>query len=205
MEVPAPPAAHGRGERDRGRDLLARRHGDRAGRRHVADRAPARSRRRWRRSSSHRHELGVHSELIFGGIPALVDAGVITGARKTVHPGKVVGASFGPLTRGRVRAGRWRPALRAVLHEPHERHPGDRRARQHVRRQQRAAGRPDGPDQRRDDRPGDLQRHRRRVRVRRRRAAREERPQRDGAAVDVASSTASGARASCRCSRRAAP
>jgi 4-hydroxybutyrate CoA-transferase len=47
---------------------------------------------------AHRHELGVHSELIFGGIPALVDAGVVTGARKTVHPGKVVGASFGPLT-----------------------------------------------------------------------------------------------------------
>jgi acyl-CoA hydrolase len=47
---------------------------------------------------SHRQELGVHSELIFGGIPALVDAGVVTGSRKTVHPGKVVGASFGPLT-----------------------------------------------------------------------------------------------------------
>ena len=46
---------------------------------------------------SHRHDLGVHSELIFGGIPALVEQGVVTGARKTVHPGKVVGASFGPL------------------------------------------------------------------------------------------------------------
>ncbi len=47
---------------------------------------------------SHHHDLGVHSELIFGGIPALVDQGVVTGARKTVHPGKIVGASFGPLT-----------------------------------------------------------------------------------------------------------
>ena len=47
---------------------------------------------------SHRHDLGVHSELIFGGIPALVEQGVVTGARKTVHPGKIVGASFGPLT-----------------------------------------------------------------------------------------------------------
>jgi 4-hydroxybutyrate CoA-transferase len=46
----------------------------------------------------HRHELGVHSELVFGGIPALVEGGVITGSRKTVHPGKVVGASFGPLS-----------------------------------------------------------------------------------------------------------
>ncbi len=47
---------------------------------------------------SHRQELGIHSELIFGGIPELVDHGVVTGSRKTVHPGKVVGASFGPLT-----------------------------------------------------------------------------------------------------------
>ncbi len=45
----------------------------------------------------HRHDLGVHSELIFGGIPTLVEQGVITGARKTMHPGKVVGASFGSL------------------------------------------------------------------------------------------------------------
>ncbi len=47
---------------------------------------------------SHRHDLDVHSELIFGGIPALVDAGVVNGRRKTQHPGKVVGASFGPLS-----------------------------------------------------------------------------------------------------------
>ena len=46
----------------------------------------------------HRRDLGVHSELIFGGIPRLVEEGVITGARKTVHAGKVVGASFGPLS-----------------------------------------------------------------------------------------------------------
>jgi 4-hydroxybutyrate CoA-transferase len=46
---------------------------------------------------THRRDLGVHSELIFGGIPTLVEQGVVTGARKTVHPGKVVGASFGPL------------------------------------------------------------------------------------------------------------
>jgi acyl-CoA hydrolase len=47
---------------------------------------------------SHRVSLGVHSELIFGGIPDLVDAGVVNGSRKTAHRGKVVGASFGPLT-----------------------------------------------------------------------------------------------------------
>ncbi len=47
---------------------------------------------------SHRQDLGVHSELIFGGIPALVAAGVVNGSRKSLHPGKIVGASFGPLT-----------------------------------------------------------------------------------------------------------
>ncbi len=47
---------------------------------------------------SEKHDLGVHTELIFGGIPALVEQGVITGARKTVHAGKIVGASFGPLS-----------------------------------------------------------------------------------------------------------
>ena len=46
----------------------------------------------------HRRDLGVHSELVFGGIPALVEQGVVTGAKKTLHPGKVVGASFGPLS-----------------------------------------------------------------------------------------------------------
>jgi len=37
----------------------------------------------------------VHSELVFGGIPELVEHGVVTGSRKTLHPGKVVGSSFG--------------------------------------------------------------------------------------------------------------
>lgn len=47
---------------------------------------------------SEKRDLGVHTELIFGGIPALVEQGVVTGARKTVHPSKIVGASFGPLS-----------------------------------------------------------------------------------------------------------
>jgi 4-hydroxybutyrate CoA-transferase len=45
-----------------------------------------------------KHDLGVHTELIFGGIPQLVEAGVITGKRKTLKPGVVVGSSFGQLT-----------------------------------------------------------------------------------------------------------
>jgi 4-hydroxybutyrate CoA-transferase len=47
---------------------------------------------------SEKRDLGVHTELIFGGIPELVERGVVTGVRKTIHLGKVVGASFGPLT-----------------------------------------------------------------------------------------------------------
>ncbi|MEX2238533.1 MAG: acetyl-CoA hydrolase/transferase C-terminal domain-containing protein [Dehalococcoidia bacterium] len=45
-----------------------------------------------------KRDLGIHTELIFGGIPELVESGVITGARKTVKPGKVVGASFGQIS-----------------------------------------------------------------------------------------------------------
>lgn len=43
-------------------------------------------------------DLGVHTELIFGGVPQLVEAGVITGKHKSVKPGLVVGSSFGQLT-----------------------------------------------------------------------------------------------------------
>jgi 4-hydroxybutyrate CoA-transferase len=35
-------------------------------------------------------DLGVHSELFSDGVMGLVDAGVITNSRKTLHPGKIV-------------------------------------------------------------------------------------------------------------------
>jgi len=35
-------------------------------------------------------DLGVHSELISDGVIDLVEAGVLTGARKTLHPGKII-------------------------------------------------------------------------------------------------------------------
>lgn len=41
----------------------------------------------------HRHDLGIQTELITGGIPGLVEQGVVTGKYKTVHPGKVVGSA----------------------------------------------------------------------------------------------------------------
>jgi len=37
-----------------------------------------------------RRDLGIHSEMCSDGVIPLVEAGVITGARKSLHPGKVV-------------------------------------------------------------------------------------------------------------------
>lgn len=42
-----------------------------------------------------RRDLGVHTELLPGGIPDLVDQGVITNRNKALHPGKVVAAALG--------------------------------------------------------------------------------------------------------------
>jgi 4-hydroxybutyrate CoA-transferase len=38
----------------------------------------------------HKKDLGVHSELISDGVIDLVEAGVLTSARKTLHPGKII-------------------------------------------------------------------------------------------------------------------
>jgi acetyl-CoA hydrolase len=38
----------------------------------------------------HKKDLGVHSELFSDGVIDLVDAGVLTNARKSLHPGKIV-------------------------------------------------------------------------------------------------------------------
>jgi 4-hydroxybutyrate CoA-transferase len=42
----------------------------------------------------HRNDLGIHTEIITGGVPRLVEAGVITGKRKAINQGKVVGCAF---------------------------------------------------------------------------------------------------------------
>jgi 4-hydroxybutyrate CoA-transferase len=42
----------------------------------------------------HKHDLGIHTEIITGGVPRLVEAGVITGKRKAINTGKVVGTAF---------------------------------------------------------------------------------------------------------------
>ena len=41
-----------------------------------------------------RNDLGVQTEFITGGIPELVQQGVVTGRRKSLHPGKVVGSGL---------------------------------------------------------------------------------------------------------------
>jgi 4-hydroxybutyrate CoA-transferase len=41
----------------------------------------------------HKNDLGVQTELITGGIVDLVERGVVTGNRKTIHPRKVVGSA----------------------------------------------------------------------------------------------------------------
>lgn len=46
-----------------------------------------------------RRDLGVHTELLPGGIPALIEQGVVTGAKKALHPGKVVAAAGAQITR----------------------------------------------------------------------------------------------------------
>ena len=38
----------------------------------------------------HKKDLGIHSELFSDGVIGLVDAGILTSSRKTLHPGKIV-------------------------------------------------------------------------------------------------------------------
>jgi len=41
-----------------------------------------------------KQDLGLHSEMVAPGIPRLVEAGVINGLRKTLHPGKAIAAAW---------------------------------------------------------------------------------------------------------------
>jgi 4-hydroxybutyrate CoA-transferase len=47
---------------------------------------------------SHRKELGIHTELMAGGIAELVQQGVVTGQHKATHPGKVVATGIALVT-----------------------------------------------------------------------------------------------------------
>jgi 4-hydroxybutyrate CoA-transferase len=46
-----------------------------------------------------KHDLGIQTELIPGGVADLVEKGVVTGRRKKIAPGKVVGSAFAVLPR----------------------------------------------------------------------------------------------------------
>lgn len=41
-----------------------------------------------------KHDLGLHTEMVAPGIARLVDGGVITGKRKTLHPGKAIAVAW---------------------------------------------------------------------------------------------------------------
>ena len=47
----------------------------------------------------HRHDLGIHTELLPGGVVDLVEAEVVTGRRKTTHPGKVIATGIALIPR----------------------------------------------------------------------------------------------------------
>lgn len=47
----------------------------------------------------HRRDLGIHTELLPGGIVELVDAEVVTGRQKSLHPGKVVATGIAVIPR----------------------------------------------------------------------------------------------------------
>ena len=51
---------------------------------------------------AHRQDLGIHTELLTGGITDLVQSGVVTGKHKTLHPGKVVATGLALLPQEEV-------------------------------------------------------------------------------------------------------
>ena len=56
-----------------------------------------------------KHDLGVQTELIPGGIADLVAKGVVTGRRKQIAPGKVIGSAFAALPREELAAADMNP------------------------------------------------------------------------------------------------
>jgi len=51
---------------------------------------------------THRKDLGIHTELLTGGVTDLVQTGVATGKHKTLHPGKVVATGLALLPQAEV-------------------------------------------------------------------------------------------------------
>ena len=105
-----------------------------------------------------RKDLGVHSELVSDGVIPLIEAGVITGARKNFKPRKII-LGFALGTQAPVRLRRQQSDLRISSHGLHQRSRADRAQRQHGGHQFRAADRSDRPGLFRFDRQPVLQRH----------------------------------------------
>ncbi len=51
---------------------------------------------------AHRKDLGIHTELLTGGVVSLVESGVVTGKHKTLHPEKVVATGLALLPQEEV-------------------------------------------------------------------------------------------------------
>lgn len=58
-----------------------------------------------------KNDLGMQTELIPGGVMEMVERGVITGARKQVAPGKVVGSAFAFASREEIAKAHYHPAV----------------------------------------------------------------------------------------------
>ena len=81
-------------------------------------------------SLTDRNDLGIHTEMFSDGVMRLAEAGVITGKRKTLHQGKIVG-SFAAGQPGAVLLPAQQPADRNAPLGVHQRSAGHRPARQH--------------------------------------------------------------------------
>ena len=107
-----------------------------------------------------RKDLGVHSELVSDGVIPLIDAGVITGARKNFKPRKII-LGFALGTQESVRLRRQQSDFRVPSDRLHQRPRADRAQRQDGRDQLGVAGRSHRAGLLRLDRHVVLQRHRR--------------------------------------------
>ena len=161
VEVDVPPydVTGRRDRRRRAPDRRVRRR-PRAGRRHP----PARDRGDpdgdGARRSTTSSDLGIHTEMFTDAVVDLVEAGVVTGARKERNRGKIVAAFMMGSQRLYEFVAR-QPDGRDAVGRLHERHPRHPLVRPDDRDQLGDRGRPDRPGRRRFDRPPAVQRRRR--------------------------------------------
>ena len=160
VEVDVPPYEH-RDRRDRRRraaDRRARR-GSGPGRRHAPARASGPSRRPSALALGDKRDLGIHTEMFTDAVVDLVEAGVVTGARKERNRGKIVTA-FMMGTQRLYDFVHDNPMVEMRRGRLHQRHPCHPLVQPDGRDQLGDRGGPDRPGRRRLDRPSPLQRRR---------------------------------------------